>query len=52
MFHPVKPHRVKRVLRSHLILINFLINATMSYQNWLPLANKDDLHAAAMRLWY
>lgn len=52
MFHPVKPHRVKRVLRSHLILINFLINATMSYQNWLPLANKDQLHTEAMRLWY
>ncbi|MGP9800417.1 M14 family zinc carboxypeptidase [Rheinheimera sp. NSM] len=52
MFHPVKPHRVKRVLRSHLILINFLINATMSYQNWLPLASKDQLHTEAMRLWY
>ncbi len=52
MFHPVKPHRVKRVLRSHLIMINFLINAALSYQNWLPLPNKDQLSAAAMTLWY
>ena len=52
MFHPVKPHRVKRVLRSHLILINFLINSTMSYQNWLPKANREQLNAAARQLWY
>ena len=52
MFHPVKPHRVKRVLRSHLILINFLINSTMSYQRWLPLADKAQLHAEAEQLWY
>jgi len=52
MFHPVKPHRVKRVLRSHLILINFLINATLSYQHWLPLPNRAELQAEAQRLWY
>lgn len=52
MFHPVKPHRVKRVLRSHLILINFLINASLSYQNWLPLANREQLNIAAGKLWY
>jgi hypothetical protein len=52
MFHPVKPHRVKRVLRSHLILINFLINCTMSYQNWLPAANRAALQQEASKLWY
>lgn len=52
MFHPVKPHRVKRVLRSHLILINFLINSTMSYQNWLPQLNREQLQAQASALWY
>jgi hypothetical protein len=52
MFHPVKPHRVKRVLRSHLILINFLINATLSYQQWLPVPARDQLKAAAVKLWY
>ncbi|MBZ9610133.1 M14 family zinc carboxypeptidase [Rheinheimera maricola] len=52
MFHPVKPHRVRRVLRSHLILINFLINATMSYQNWLPLSQREQLQAEARQLWY
>ncbi|WP_318970691.1 M14 family zinc carboxypeptidase [Arsukibacterium sp.] len=52
MFHPVKPHRVKRVLRSHLVLINFLINASLSYQNWLPLINRQQLESAALKLWY
>ena len=52
MFHPVKPHRVKRVLRSHLILINFLINASLSYQNWLPLTHRQQLENTALRLWY
>ncbi len=52
MFHPVKPHRVKRVLRSHLILINFLINSAMSYQNWLPLASREQLTTQATQLWY
>ncbi len=52
MFHPVKPHRVKRVLRSHLILINFLINATLSYRNWLPLSQPELLLQQARALWY
>ncbi|WP_372625242.1 M14 family zinc carboxypeptidase [Arsukibacterium sp.] len=52
MFHPVKPHRVKRVLRSHLILINFLINASLSFPNWLPLTNRRQLESAAIKLWY
>jgi hypothetical protein len=52
MFHPVKPHRVKRVLRSHLILINFLINATLSYRNWLPLSQPEMLLQEARALWY
>lgn len=52
MFHPIKPHRVKRVLRSHLILINFLINATLSYQHWLPVPQREQLKAEAISLWY
>lgn len=52
MFHPIKPHRVKRVLRSHLILINFLINATLSYQQWLPVPKREQLKAEAIKLWY
>ncbi|MEH8016329.1 DUF2817 domain-containing protein [Rheinheimera muenzenbergensis] len=52
MFHPVKPHRVRRVLRSHLILINFLINASLSYRHWLPLPDKPQLQAEAVQLWY
>lgn len=52
MFHPVKPHRVKRVLRSHLILINFLIDATLSYRNWLPLSQPEVLLQETRALWY
>ena len=52
MFHPIKPHRVRRVLRSHLILINFLVNSALSYQHWLPLPDKAALQHEAETLWY
>lgn len=52
MFHPIKPHRVKRVLRSHLILINFLINAALSYRQWLPQIDQQQLLQQARALWY
>lgn len=52
MFHPVKPHRIKRVLRSHLVLMNFLISAVQSYQNWLPQHDRSVLQQEARKLWY
>ncbi|WP_428355015.1 M14 family zinc carboxypeptidase [Methyloprofundus sp.] len=33
LFHPVKQHRVNRVLRGHLVLMEYLLHATLSYQN-------------------
>ncbi|WP_375057731.1 DUF2817 domain-containing protein [Zobellella sp. DQSA1] len=36
LFNPVKPHRHQRVLRRHLILIDFLARAVESHAIWLP----------------
>jgi hypothetical protein len=52
MFHPVKPHRVKRVLRSHLILMNFLIHITASYPNWRNPNQCFEMAEQARKLWY
>ncbi|WP_411991460.1 DUF2817 domain-containing protein [Agarivorans sp. DSG3-1] len=32
LYHPMKPHRVQRVLRRHLVLMEFLINASYSWR--------------------
>lgn len=40
LFNPVKPHRIKRVLRRHIVLMECLIRATRSYNNWLPLGEQ------------
>ncbi|KMT63683.1 M14 family zinc carboxypeptidase [Catenovulum maritimum] len=52
LFHPMKPHRVKRVLRSHLILMDFLMSATASYQNWLEDGKTLNMAQRATRKWY
>lgn len=51
LFHPVKPHRVKRVLRSHLILLDFLLHATAAAPDWLGSVG-DEQQQAAKALWY
>ena len=35
-FHPVKPHRLTRVLRRHEALFDFLLRAIYSHESWLP----------------
>ena len=52
LFHPVKPHRVKRVLRTHLTLFHFLIAATASHQQWRRAMFPRMLRQEAMELWY
>ncbi|MBY5946278.1 DUF2817 domain-containing protein [Photobacterium rosenbergii] len=52
LFHPVKPHRIQRVLRTHLTLTEFLINATYSYQNWYRSDDNDTFSQQAKLLWY
>ena len=52
LYHPIKPHRLNRVLRSHLILMEFLLHATLSYQNWLDRSDAKQLEQQALALWY
>jgi len=35
-FNPVVPHRLRRTLRRHLPLVDFLFHAAASHRNWLP----------------
>lgn len=51
LYHPVKPHRVKRVLRGHLILLDFLVHATAAMPDWLSsVSQRNSLEA--LDLWY
>lgn len=49
IFNPVLPHRLKRTLRRHTALIDFLVRATASHQQWL---NQPQLVFAALNHWY
>jgi len=51
LFHPVKPHRIKRVLRSHLILFDFLLHATAAAPDWLGTVSSRNASEAG-ELWY
>jgi len=53
VFNPVLPHRIQRTLRRHLVLIDFLLQATHSYQNWQPKGKKrSKLEQKAHNKWY
>ena len=53
VFNPVKPHRVQRVLRRHLMLMEFLIRASASWKNWVPDAgSRVQKRREALNLWY
>lgn len=52
LFHPIKPHRVKRVLRSHLVLMEFLMRSTASYDKWLVDGKSLNMAQKATQLWY
>lgn len=36
LFNPVEPHRVRRILRQHLVLFDFMIRAAVSHRRWRP----------------
>jgi hypothetical protein len=40
IFNPIKEHRIKRVLRRHASLLDFLTRATYASERWLPLAER------------
>ena len=52
LFHPVKQHRVNRVLRGHLVLMEYLLHATLSYKNWLNESHTQMMEKEALALWY
>lgn len=39
-FNPIKPHRLRRTLRRHLPLLDFLLHATASHRAWLPVSGR------------
>lgn len=53
-FNPIKPHRMKRILRRHLTLFDFLHRAVISSETWLKAdeATRARLRRRAMDLWY
>jgi hypothetical protein len=49
-FNPIKPHRMKRAMRRHLPLLDFLMHATTSNRIWTgaPESKRQD----AIEMWY
>lgn len=54
IFNPITPHRVRRMLRRHKALVDFLRRAVLSPRSWALLAEKDrENHLQqALSLWY
>lgn len=53
LFHPVLPHRLRRVLRRHWTLLDFLLRVTADAQHWLPEGEaRQALHQAGLHKWY
>jgi len=52
IFNPIKAHRIKRVLRRHADLLDFLARAAYAAPRWLPdAAQRLDLQQQAAALW-
>ena len=53
LFNPNVEHRWNRVQRSHLVLFDFLAQATANFSYWLPTKkNKKSLRKQAVQHWY
>lgn len=53
MFNPLPVHRLQRVLRRHLVWLDFLALATAGYKHWLPEgAQRNEQQARAFAHWY
>jgi hypothetical protein len=52
IFNPIKAHRIKRVLRRHVDLLDFLTRAAYAAPHWLPDdERRTQLHQLAMAHW-
>jgi len=53
LFHPIHPHRHKRILRRHITLIDFLHRAVVSHQRWANLdQGREEIYKNAIEHWY
>jgi hypothetical protein len=53
IFNPLPAHRLQRVLRSHLVWLDFLSRVGCAWQDWLPDgAARSRHHDAALTHWY
>lgn len=53
IFNPQIDHRRSRVLRRHLVWLDFVARAAASHSRWLPVGEaRERHHAEAMALWY
>jgi hypothetical protein len=53
LYNPLLPHREKRILRQHLVFMEFLLRAAISHRRWRPQTEKQhDLRDAALQYWY
>lgn len=52
LFHPLTPHRHQRILRQHLLLLEFVMRAAANYQHWLPDEDsRREVFEAAQNYW-
>ncbi len=52
-FNPILPHRLERVLRRHLTLLTFLLQAAAAGSSWLPdSSQRHQVLQAALQRWY
>ncbi len=53
-FNPIRPHRLRRTLRRHLPLIEFLLRAVAAGETWTGFAppERQRLESDAFRLWF
>jgi len=53
-FNPIRPHRLRRTLRRHLPLIQFLLRAVAGSDSWSRFGDRQrrQLESEALRLWF
>ena len=52
LFNPIEPHRVRRILRQHVVLFDFLIRAARSHARWRPSdEEREPLRRVALEYW-
>ncbi|MBI2379163.1 MAG: zinc carboxypeptidase [Gammaproteobacteria bacterium] len=53
IFNPIPAHRLQRVLRGHLVLLDFLLRVTLSHERWLPAGEgRGRVQRDALALWF